>query len=315
MRILSFEASLPRELVHRRAVSEVFITDFVHCGNGRSLAGAQWPRWHVFYGSNLPGVDSALVAETLRQAVIVVAHQRGVPLTHKFLLPHMELSVGTADFDGREPVEVVVELDVVDSAGPADAPSSLTVAARFLHDGTEIGTGTASARMLSAAAYERYRQPRAPSSIPGAGRLLEPGIVGHHSIRNVVLGAAVRPLAWPLHIDQSHPIFFDHPLDHAPGMLLLEAARQALRAASGAPDADFSGFRADFFRMVEFNQPVEVTVSLPGPGQAMDAVAVDIVSGGSVLMSLKGGMATGRPRTPTPITSMEGASAWQPPIR
>jgi A-factor biosynthesis hotdog domain len=42
-------------------------------------------------------------------------------------------------------------------------------------------------------------------------------------------------------IDQSHPFFFDHPLDHVPGLLLIEAMnqlaeREAYRAADGSDE-------------------------------------------------------------------------------
>ncbi|MHC5908639.1 AfsA-related hotdog domain-containing protein, partial [Streptomyces sp. S6] len=33
--------------------------------------------------------------------------------------------------------------------------------------------------------------------------------------------------------DPHHPLFFDHPSDHVPGMVLLEAARQAVCLAAG----------------------------------------------------------------------------------
>lgn len=36
--------------------------------------------------------------------------------------------------------------------------------------------------------------------------------------------------ATQVHVNQSHAFFFDHPLDHVPGMLLIEASRQMLTA-------------------------------------------------------------------------------------
>lgn len=299
---LNFEAPVSRALVHRRAVSEVFITDIAGHSANRALVGAQWPRWHVFYGSNLPGVDSALMAETLRQAVIVLAHTQGVPLTHKFLLPHMDLSVTAPSLDGKDPVEVAVELEVRRGQGQTGIPSELSVDARFFIAGKEIGRGNASARMLSTAVYERFRDSRVSDVFrdsDGAGgaagreRLLDPSTVGHESVRNVVLGAGAQPQRWFLHVDQTHPIFFDHPLDHVPGMLLIEASRQALRAASGIPHADFSHFTADFFHLVEFGHHVEVAASLAPAGAEPGWVAVDVVHGDRVLMSVKGRLAAG----------------------
>ncbi len=41
------------------------------------------------------------------------------------------------------------------------------------------------------------------------------------------------------------PTFFDHPVDHIPGMVLLEAARQAGLVSTGMPDALLLGLKAD----------------------------------------------------------------------
>ncbi|WP_054010941.1 ScbA/BarX family gamma-butyrolactone biosynthesis protein [Arthrobacter sp. ERGS1:01] len=287
---LSFSTSMPRELVHRRAISEVFITDMADAGGSRVLVGAQWPRWHVFYGAGPAGVDSALMAETLRQAVIVFAHRRGVPLTHQFLMPHMAISLAAAELDPRSPAEIVLELDLLRFSGPPVNPTGLLMAARFLSAGKELGRGEASARILGAAAYDRYRAQRPTESDAGSSVPLDPLQVGHESIRNVVLAAGARPLSWALRVDQAHPIFFDHPLDHVPGMLLVEAARQALRVASGIPHADFASFNAEFRSLVELAHAVEVSASLEGNGTESGSAGVRISRGGRVLMSLTGAL-------------------------
>ncbi|MCZ9341835.1 gamma-butyrolactone biosynthesis protein, partial [Streptomyces sp. TRM76130] len=47
---LSFERTAPRDLVHRRAIGEVLLTDWIRVGPHRFKVGAQWPRGHGFYG-------------------------------------------------------------------------------------------------------------------------------------------------------------------------------------------------------------------------------------------------------------------------
>ncbi|WP_280409454.1 AfsA-related hotdog domain-containing protein [Nocardia brasiliensis] len=68
--------------------------------------------------------------------------------------------------------------------------------------------------------------PRAPP--PPRGRL------GREHPKNVLLAHGSRATAggmsFRLAFDPAHPFFFDHPMDHVPGMLLLEAARQAALA-------------------------------------------------------------------------------------
>ncbi|WP_425101103.1 AfsA-related hotdog domain-containing protein [Tropicibacter sp. S64] len=78
-------------------------------------------------------------------------------------------------------------------------------------------------------------------------------------LRNAVLQycPSDRPGVARLIIDQSHPFFFDHPLDHVPGLLLLESAVQAAQNCATAP-CYVSAVRADFIQYVLFDAPVTV---------------------------------------------------------
>ncbi|WP_442819295.1 AfsA-related hotdog domain-containing protein [Streptomyces sp. NBC_01236] len=60
---------------------------------------------------------------------------------------------------------------------------------------------------------------------------------GRDRFEDAVLAATDRPDRWQLRVDTTHPALFDHLVDHAPGILLLEAARQAARA-HGTPRHD-----------------------------------------------------------------------------
>ncbi|MEW1821819.1 ScbA/BarX family gamma-butyrolactone biosynthesis protein [Arthrobacter sp. NPDC080031] len=281
-----FEASVNRELVHKRSVSEVFLTDFVQSSSRSFVAGAQWPRWHVFYGSPDGSPDSALMAETLRQAVIFLSHLCGVPLTHKFLMPHMSISVEPAVLDPLVPAQVAVELDVKDMKLSRGQLSALTVSARFVVDGAPVGEGAAAARIVNPATYERFRGPVPAGLAAAAEDLLECADVGHATQRNVMLGRSRSPFLWPLRVDPTHPIFFDHPLDHVPGMLLIEAARQAVRAASSRPDADFALFEAEFIKLVEFSYPVDVAVTQFESNSADAVMRVRLLHKDETLMSM-----------------------------
>ena len=58
-----------------------------------------------------------------------------------------------------------------------------------------------------------------------------------------------------LRVDRAHPFFFDHPLDHLPGLLLLEAAVQLVQR--GAPSGHFvSAIEGRFLRYALFDAPV-----------------------------------------------------------
>jgi hypothetical protein len=82
----SFSNTVPRELVHRRAISEVFMTDIHRISEGRYLAAAQWPRLHPFFHAGGGAYDTALIAESLRQATILLAHAWKACLWDRFSL-------------------------------------------------------------------------------------------------------------------------------------------------------------------------------------------------------------------------------------
>jgi 2-oxo-3-(phosphooxy)propyl 3-oxoalkanoate synthase len=65
-----------------------------------------------------------------------------------------------------------------------------------------------------------------------------------------------------VHVDLEHPFFFDHPVDHVPGLLLIEAARQfgivVAHQFYGAGSGDIfslTGVECDFGRYAELEHP------------------------------------------------------------
>src|SRR5690349_20903770 len=101
---MQFTRTLSRELVHRAAVAEVFLTDAERRGEDEILLAAQLPRRHAFYhDTSGPHThhDPLLLLEACRQGIFVVAHRYlDVPLGHKFLLR-------TVEFEVPDPAELV----------------------------------------------------------------------------------------------------------------------------------------------------------------------------------------------------------------
>lgn len=83
--------------------------------------------------------------------------------------------------------------------------------------------------------------------------------MGRDRATDVVLSPTGRHDAWLLRNDTTHPILFDHPVDHSPGMLLLEAARQAARATDPTQHRYPVKFESTFLQFVEFDAPCRVT--------------------------------------------------------
>ncbi|MDQ0680242.1 hypothetical protein QFZ30_003624 [Arthrobacter pascens] len=258
----SFSSTVPRELVHRRAISEVFMTDIRRIGEGRYLATAQWPRLHPFFCSRPGAYDTALIAESLRQATILVAHaMEGVPLGQVFLMPDMSVqALGGHAGDPGTPTEVNMLLDVNVSQRNSRGPVVFRVEARFDVGGHPIATGAAGARLVDPASYARLRLRSATDGQPPQTVPLPPEQVGHRFSHNVAIGAGGPADTWPLHVDGTNPTFFDHPLDHVPGLLMVEGIRQALRVRMTAPDLDFQAFEASFLKIVELDDDASVSL-------------------------------------------------------
>lgn len=281
-----FSAPVARELVHKRTVSEVFLTGVQATGSDTYILSAQWPRWHVFYGSPGNVFDSALVVETLRQLTVLIAHsQMGVPLGMQFLMPDMSISMADGAIrDFSQPAEVTAEVRVSDVRKTVRGIAAFRTTATFMIGGQSIAKGTAGARIVDLEAYKRIRSRRRVGDERHHVVPLEAQSVGHASSWNVVLGKSADSSCWPLRVDVSNPILFDHPLDHVPGVLLIEAARQGLRVALMDPTLDFASFSAQFVSIAELQDETEVAVEeLIWSTEAITAV-VSIRVSGTVLM-------------------------------
>ncbi|MET8697517.1 ScbA/BarX family gamma-butyrolactone biosynthesis protein [Kitasatospora sp. NPDC004723] len=231
------ERTVSRQLVRRSSVAEVLITGWQATGPYDFLLGAQWPRLHGFY--RLPGDrhhDPVLMAETVRQAALLVGHAGfGVPHDHHAVLDELGYTLGPAGLDGlavtAAPTELMLRITCHDVRMRHGRLDALRVQAEVERDGHPVARGFGGLRILSPAAYDRLRGPgpaAAPLRLPDQGTA--PELVGRQQAADVVLGPALLPGSWLLRADAGHPVLFD-PMDpapgHLPGMLVLEAARQA----------------------------------------------------------------------------------------
>ncbi|GAA5075140.1 ScbA/BarX family gamma-butyrolactone biosynthesis protein [Streptomyces similanensis] len=276
--------TVPREYVHRAAVSEVFLTGWeadesTEADRYAYTVKAQWPRSHALFAREDGHQDPVLLVESVRQIGSLLAHAEfDVPFGHQFVMADI-----TVDADPRlfatDVVPTEVELRTVcrDTVRRGRTLSAMRYDVSVLRDGRRLATAGASFRCLSPSVYRRVRgeRPTAPDrTVPPA---IDPAAVGHASARHVVLarpepGAGHR---WEMRVDTAHPTYFDHPVDHVPGMVLIEAARQAAHASTGLPDALLLGVRADFARYAEFDAPCWIEAA-PEPVDGTDDVRVRV---------------------------------------
>jgi len=240
-RLPNFQQTLPRHLVHRAAVSEVFVTSLAAVQDGVFQVGAQWPRAHQFYGPKLGLHDPMLLPETIRQAGLAVAHQYyNVPMGSQFLM--REISYGI-DEEGLlldcRPADVVITLVAHDVRTRGKTVAGMTFEIELFRAGARVGTGRVAWRCVSAATYGRVRGDKAGNTAVTGNQPapVGPHLVGRHLEADVVLAPSAVDNLWLLRADTDHPVMFDHPVDHVPGMMAMEAARQAALLAAGDPHA------------------------------------------------------------------------------
>ncbi|MFE2298879.1 AfsA-related hotdog domain-containing protein [Streptomyces sp. NPDC059445] len=90
---------------------------------------------------------------------------------------------------------------------------------------------------------------------------MPPATVNRRTPHDVVLTPTDHPHHWLLTPNHNHPTLFDHPTDHIPGMVLIEAARQAAYHASGSPHYTPTTATTTFHRYTELDQPCHIHIT------------------------------------------------------
>lgn len=248
------------ELVHRPDAADAFPVEWTRLAEHHYLVAADWPAGHRFFAPLPGGVqDPLLVAETTRQTAMMLAHaEYGVPAGHHFVMWDMEYALATADFDlsdasGR--IDVVVECSEVQMR--ARSLAGMRVRLTFRRGGRLLATSAGSLSCTSERAYRRLRGDKLAAAGDPVPLLdgVPPERVGRRDPGDVVLAPAEDGSGWRLRLDTAHPTLFARANDHVPGMVLLEAARQA--AVALAPEGRFvpASLTIAFHRYAELTEP------------------------------------------------------------
>ncbi|MEU9294881.1 ScbA/BarX family gamma-butyrolactone biosynthesis protein [Streptomyces sp. NPDC048266] len=251
---------VPGEFVHRANPADILPTNWTRLRANRFSVSAHWPASHPFF-SPVAGDrhDPFLVAETIRQATMLVAHaELGVPVDDQFVMwdLHFDADPEALRVNGLSS-DVTADVLFPELGSHRGRPRNLSTVVRLSRGGRPLATGGGLADCTSAPAYRRLRGER----LAALGRPVPlirgvvPHMVGRSRPQDVVLGPGPRAGTWQLRIDTGHPTLFRRPNDHVPGMLLLEAARQAATATVGGGTFLPTVVDISFQRYAELDSP------------------------------------------------------------
>ncbi|MER6210849.1 ScbA/BarX family gamma-butyrolactone biosynthesis protein [Streptomyces sp. NPDC001642] len=265
---LSLTRTVPKEFVHRASVAEVLLTDWQRTGEDRFTVSAQWPRGHSFFTPIAGYHDPLIAAETIRQSGLLLAHtEYGVPLDHSFVMHDLSIALDPAHLRvGAAPAALTIDVTCSDITRRRGRAASLRYTSTLRRDGHVLARADASCTCTPPAVYQRLRGNRTHTTPLALTAPTAPQTVGRTSPTDVVLTPTPHPHTWQLRTDTRHPVLFDHPVDHIPGMVLLEAARQATTAHLGHPTLPLT-LTTTFTNYAELDTPCHLqTHTTPTPG-------------------------------------------------
>lgn len=227
---------------------------------------ARWPSTH----GDLP-FDPRTLTQTIRQSGLVIAHaEYGVPISHQTLLRTLDFSTepGFRVSPGL-PTDLDVMVTVAERKRTGRSTNSLNMTFRIFREGAAVATAESEFAWISPPAYRRLRGDRLtvdwgtwPLPAP-----IAPELAGRSTAAEVVLAPGGLPHRWLLRNDISNTTLFDHPVDHVPGLALVEAADQAARAFLAPTPFAPGRVATSYARYVEFDRPCWIEAeSLPAPG-------------------------------------------------
>ena len=281
---------LAREVVHKAAPEQVFVTDWMRGpGEDWCTIAARLPLAHArFSDGAAPFHDLLLIAETVRQGGLVVASEiLEVADDRQFLLRELKLELDPLEHarKGRDSCELTISQDPSSEVKmrPGRSIAGGLMRARLAIGGRPAGTCEVMGAWVPESFYAGLRGGKVEAA-SGRG-LPEPRPVGEREPRSgkanpansvlTPLRRGDRPRAYEatLAVETDDPTFFDHPLDHVPGLYLLEAAQQlGVAAACEQLGIDHGevfarGLEMRFARIAEFRPDVICAIELDPDGR------------------------------------------------
>src|SRR5271168_2057684 len=159
---LRFDRNVSRELVHRKALTEVLITDTIQVADDEFLLGTQLPRAHLLWSDRrYPFYDPLLAIEVCRQACLVIPHRYyGVETDSQFISKQISMHVVNLDAlsdDDGPPPEGVIRARFSDSRVRHGRLREISAETELTIDGVTATMASGDLMFFSRLTYQRLR--------------------------------------------------------------------------------------------------------------------------------------------------------------
>jgi hypothetical protein len=256
-------------MVHKRGIGEVLVTSLEQSADDTNRCGIHLPASHLLFSDSPHGqLDSTMLVEAFRQSGLAVAHRHlSAHREAQFVFQRLSASWPVAPMHLRACDATCLVTVEVAKFDPIGELMRCTLVGTIAIAGAVVFQMSGVSRVLAAVTYERLRRGHERTTsrdAPVAGDAVDPSRVGRANVRNVCVGSPVGDLGRfyqaPLRVDTLHPTFFDHPADHVPGLLVIEALRQisvlAVASDPAAPAAPrLTRMETSFDGFVELAEP------------------------------------------------------------
>ncbi|MBN9374869.1 MAG: hypothetical protein J0I40_05660 [Cellulomonas sp.] len=247
---VSFDRLVDRRLVHRRANAEVLLTDVRQLGPTLWVAGAQVPRGHRRLSVPDGRLSEVLGVEVVRQLGIAIAHLGyQVPRDWAFTLQSAWYTWATessATMPHSGPLELVATVSIDDVSWRRGVFDGMRLDLTLDGAAGQVAAAGGSMRVLAPRYFQALRR-NAPDPLTlSLSRDLE------RVLDSRAEGQPVTRLGY----DVADPFFFDHEVDHLPGLLLVEAVSFLWRRHH--PGQQMRALALDYLRFAEYEPAVGI---------------------------------------------------------
>jgi len=290
---LSVEQTVPRSLVHKRSLENVFLTEVRPRGENHFVCAGRIPTVHRFFNDTgrTPQKDILFYTELGQQASLAISHTF-LGVSKEDIVVFEQSQAWMRDVAWRSGQHstadsVITEITIHETETRKSKAVSRVVGEQIMSiGGQQVFHGMGAWTIQPAALFRRLRkmsqqnlQASTESPLQDVGfelsrlmHIVRDSVVIFVPISNVDRTQFVTSLI----VDDTHRYFFDHPCDHVPGMLLLEGCMQLAQAAvskrTSVPRHQIavSAYDVDFRQFVECDAPVKMAAQFPEPPNKSD---------------------------------------------